>query len=259
MVTVAAQATQLYFNTTIAEATFPSTDTVPTMVQWGVIFPSEPGTPPPDTTTPVELVSMSLTYATNINTATVDMIASDNGIPFGGAGPGVAGNTATVAFLTDDNVNGGPLHIVVNVEHSIPSPPGGENVTLNFAEFQSEYVPQKPDGSGDPAVSGGWGVASSVPISGFVFHAVQLDTDLLEFETDTELAFSNVVTDQLNRASFDMSFNLIVPPGITLGNGTPLFTITMTANAIPEPATISLLGLGLAGLGFARQRRSDRR
>jgi len=27
-----------------------------------------------------------------------------------------------------------------------------ENVTLNFAEFKSSYIPQKEDGSGDPAV-----------------------------------------------------------------------------------------------------------
>lgn len=34
-----------------------------------------------------------------------------------------------------------------------------ENVSLNFAKFSCEYVPQKPDGSGDAAVKMGWDIA----------------------------------------------------------------------------------------------------
>lgn len=40
-----------------------------------------------------------------------------------------------------------------------------ENVTLNFAEFKSEYVPQKPDGSGDASVIVGWNIAQNVDAS----------------------------------------------------------------------------------------------
>lgn len=40
-----------------------------------------------------------------------------------------------------------------------------ENVTLNFAEFKSEYVPQKPDGSGDASVIVGWDIAKNVDAS----------------------------------------------------------------------------------------------
>lgn len=40
-----------------------------------------------------------------------------------------------------------------------------ENVTLNFAEFKSEYVPQKPDGSGDATVTAGWNIAMNVDAS----------------------------------------------------------------------------------------------
>jgi type VI secretion system secreted protein Hcp len=39
-----------------------------------------------------------------------------------------------------------------------------ENVTLNFAEFKAEYTPQKPDGSGDAAVSAGWNIAKGVEV-----------------------------------------------------------------------------------------------
>jgi type VI secretion system secreted protein Hcp len=36
-----------------------------------------------------------------------------------------------------------------------------ENVTLNFAEFKTEYTPQKPDGSGDAAVEAAWNIAEN--------------------------------------------------------------------------------------------------
>ena len=39
-----------------------------------------------------------------------------------------------------------------------------ENVTLNFAEFKTEYTPQKPDGSGDAAVEAGWNIAENVKV-----------------------------------------------------------------------------------------------
>ncbi len=37
-----------------------------------------------------------------------------------------------------------------------------ENVTLNFAKCKFIYTPQKPDGSGDAAVTMGWDIASNV-------------------------------------------------------------------------------------------------
>ena len=36
-----------------------------------------------------------------------------------------------------------------------------ENVTLNFAEFKTEYTPQKPDGSGDAAIEAAWNIAEN--------------------------------------------------------------------------------------------------
>ena len=40
-----------------------------------------------------------------------------------------------------------------------------ENVTLNFSEFKSEYVPQLADGSGDASVIVGWNIAKNVDAS----------------------------------------------------------------------------------------------
>jgi type VI secretion system secreted protein Hcp len=40
-----------------------------------------------------------------------------------------------------------------------------ESVTLNFSEFQTEYVPQMADGSGDASVIVGWNIANNVDAS----------------------------------------------------------------------------------------------
>jgi type VI secretion system secreted protein Hcp len=37
-----------------------------------------------------------------------------------------------------------------------------ENVTLNFAEFKTEYTPQKPDGTGDSTKEMGWKIAENI-------------------------------------------------------------------------------------------------
>jgi len=37
-----------------------------------------------------------------------------------------------------------------------------ENVTLNFAEFDLTYTPQKPDGSGDAEVKAGYDIQKNV-------------------------------------------------------------------------------------------------
>ncbi len=40
-----------------------------------------------------------------------------------------------------------------------------ENVTLNFSEFKTEYVPQMPDGSGDASIIVGWNIAMNLDAS----------------------------------------------------------------------------------------------
>jgi type VI secretion system secreted protein Hcp len=40
-----------------------------------------------------------------------------------------------------------------------------ENITLNFSEFKTEYVPQMADGSGDASVIVGWNIANNVDAS----------------------------------------------------------------------------------------------
>src|SRR5688500_236247 len=39
-----------------------------------------------------------------------------------------------------------------------------ENLVLNFAEFKTEYVPQKPDGTGDATIEAAWHIAENVKV-----------------------------------------------------------------------------------------------
>jgi len=39
-----------------------------------------------------------------------------------------------------------------------------ETIKLNFAQFRTQYIPQKPDGSGDALVEMGWDIAHNVKI-----------------------------------------------------------------------------------------------
>ena len=55
--------------------------------------------------------------------------------------------------------------------------------------------------------------------------------------------------------SHTVDVSLTAPEGVTLFSASGL--LPGTSASVPEPATLSLLALGLAGLGFMRKRKAN--
>lgn len=91
----------------------------------------------------------------------------------------------------------------------------------------------------------------STPGSIFTFGAggeFTADSIVIDFQTPTALGLTLVGTFSL--AGFDDVPGQVVLTADTLGG---LFTFSASGTVIPEPTTVMLLGLGLAGLASARR------
>ena len=72
-------------------------------------------------------------------------------------------------------------------------------------------------------------------------------TALLDFNTSSVLDF----TGRFTTTSFDAPVNGIQTARFT-------FEGDISANPVPEPATLSLMGLGMVGVALARKRRANK-
>ena len=170
------------------------------------------------------------------------------------------------------------------------APPGGYVVPVTpctEAGFQLTNATPSSDGIFDGAYSGansdgsavfGWcgDCASPSPVvitltavGGGAFSFSALDAANLRFESSTQpldlvgaVAGGGIVVDQVTIGATWQTFALtgfndvtsvaIFGPDI----GQDLAMDNLVVNSVPEPATLGLLGLGLAGVGFMRRRKT---
>lgn len=94
-------------------------------------------------------------------------------------------------------------------------------------------------------------------IAGDIFELV-LDGSVVAWTstyTDGSGYFHGVFDDLfLSAGTHNLTFNVV--SGLSSGGAYATFSAVTTAVSVPEPASLAMLGLGLAGLGFARKKRA---